>query len=515
MANYHSLKNAGLAKPAASTDLGSSSNKYGNLFLDGNITLGSTVVNSNNVINPKISSISYIGDDTATSTAGGQTVTLNGTGFSTGAGVLINTVSAPSVTVVSSVQITFTAPAMSAGTYVLYVINPDGGTATYLSGISFSGTPTWTTSAGSLGSVGAGLSGSFSVAATGDATITYAVKAGSTLPSGLSLNTSTGAITGTGPSVGNTTTYNFTLTATDGQNQDTDRTFSITVVTALSSVEMLVVAGGGGTPTRGGNNVGSGGGGAGGVVVHPSRAITTGVEYTVTVGAGATVGTSQTGNSGSDSIFGSNVIVAKGGGGGGSYVVGGSGGSGGGGGYDSLAGGTATQNTLGTNGGGTGYGNNGGAASGYGTGTAGGGGAGAVGGGNTSTADGASGGIGIQWPSGSGTYYAGGGGGGGAYGGGAGTGGSGGLGGGGNGGNKGSGDPASQPGTDGTVNTGGGAGASSGGSSVAGKAGGSGVVIIRYSDTFSAAAATTGSPTITVSGGYRTYKFTSSGSITF
>jgi hypothetical protein len=40
-------------------------------------------------------------------------------------------------------------------------------------------------------------------------------------------------------------------------------------------------------------------------------------------------------------------------------------------------------------------------------------------------------------------------------------------------------------------------------------------VIIRYSDTYSAAASTTGSPTITVSGGYRVYKWTGSGSITF
>jgi hypothetical protein len=40
------------------------------------------------------------------------------------------------------------------------------------------------------------------------------------------------------------------------------------------------------------------------------------------------------------------------------------------------------------------------------------------------------------------------------------------------------------------------------------------VVIIRYPDSYSAAT-TTGSPTITVTGGYRIYKFTGSGSITF
>jgi hypothetical protein len=45
--------------------------------------------------------------------------------------------------------------------------------------------------------------------------------------------------------------------------------------------------------------------------------------------------------------------------------------------------------------------------------------------------------------------------------------------------------------------------------------GGSGIVIIRYPDIYAAATSTTGSPTITVAGGYRVYTWTSSGSITF
>jgi hypothetical protein len=40
-------------------------------------------------------------------------------------------------------------------------------------------------------------------------------------------------------------------------------------------------------------------------------------------------------------------------------------------------------------------------------------------------------------------------------------------------------------------------------------------VIIRYPDTFAAPASTAGSPTVTVSGGFRIYSWTSSGSITF
>lgn len=63
----------------------------------------------------------------------------------------------------------------------------------------------------------------------------------------------------------------------------------------------------------------------------------------------------------------------------------------------------------------------------------------------------------------------------------------------------------------GAANTGGGGGG--GGNN--GAAGGSGVVIIKYSDYYPAATSTTGSPTITVAGGYRIYQFTASGSITF
>jgi hypothetical protein len=75
---------------------------------------------------------------------------------------------------------------------------------------------------------------------------------------------------------------------------------------------------------------------------------------------------------------------------------------------------------------------------------------------------------------------------------------------------------SSTAGGSGSANTGGGgAGGSYIGSINSGGNGGSGIVILRYPDTFRAATSTTGSPTITVAGGFRVYNFTASGSITF
>jgi len=180
---------------------------------------------------PKISSIVYPGNDTAAATAGGQTVTLNGAGFNAGASVLINGSYAGVVSVANSTSLSFTTPSNSGGTYILYVINTDGGTGISVPGISYSGTPSWSNAAGSLATVYETAAVNTQLTATGDiadGTITYSLQSG-TLPPGSSLNSSTGLLSGTTQVTENSTTYNFTIRATDGQNQDTDRAFSITI----------------------------------------------------------------------------------------------------------------------------------------------------------------------------------------------------------------------------------------------------------------------------------------------
>jgi len=339
-------------------------------------------------------------------------------------------------------------------------------------------------------------------------TISYSISAGS-LPTGASLNVNTGAISWVAQSVSTSTEYTFTLSASNG-SQTITKPFSLKILkySIVALLEYLVVAGGGGGAFYGG------GGGAGGLLTGTNYAVSSGIPIIVTIGGGgAGCATGGIPGTGANSSFTSTVttpILAYGGG----YGYGGpgragSGGSGGGGGtnmsiadsrgygvypgslyisaprqgYDGSDGTTAN----------TDY-------------SAGGGGAG---GGGVSGSYSFSGGGGIGLSSsitGTSVTYAGGGGGGGWIGGGTGGSGVGGAGGGGNGGNGGN----------GATNTGSGGGGGGYGAAIGGT-GGSGVVIIRYLDSTPAASATTnlaaGYPV--VSGGYRIYKWITSGTITF
>lgn len=183
----------------------------------------------NTISRPLISSITYTGDDTATVPAGGATITLNGSDFVTGAVVYLDGSAVGSTSVVSSTQVTFIAPAKSAGYYDLLLVNPDGSITQAVPGIQYSGTPTWTTAAGSLGSVYETKSISFTVQATSDSAITSYTLDSGVLPGDCILNTSTGTIIGIAPIISSVTVYNFTISAIDSENQSTAREFSITI----------------------------------------------------------------------------------------------------------------------------------------------------------------------------------------------------------------------------------------------------------------------------------------------
>ena len=183
---------------------------------------------------PAVNSISP-----TTETEANANITITGSNFSSGATVKFigndgTEYNSPSVTVNSTTEITATTPASALTVanepYDVKVIAVSGLSGILEDALDAGGLPAWDTSAGSLGSVASATSASFSVSATDPdgQSVTYSITTGS-LPTGLSLNTSTGAITGTAPTVGADTTSSFGITANDGTNDSSERTFSITV----------------------------------------------------------------------------------------------------------------------------------------------------------------------------------------------------------------------------------------------------------------------------------------------
>ena len=205
--------------------------------LGGSVTVGET--------KPTISSSSFTIAPSVSST-----ITIAGSNFisvpiveaisSTG---VITRASAVTFTSASSINATFT---LANGSYFLRVENNDGNAVRTSSAIlSVSSAPSWTTSAGSLGSFAAGstISG-LNVVATSDSNVTITevtspltLTGNSDTPattmnltlSGSAGTTATYTISGTAPSPTSDTNYSFTLRATDVESQTTDRTFSITI----------------------------------------------------------------------------------------------------------------------------------------------------------------------------------------------------------------------------------------------------------------------------------------------
>lgn len=441
----------------------------------------------------------------------GGYIKIIGSGFKTGCNVYVQGTAAISSTFVSSTEVRAQIGAVTSGVYHLYVVNTDNSGAVFLTGVKSSILPTWTTTS-PLPTNFADTVFTINLAATSDSTVSYALSSGNTLPTGITI-AANGVLSGSVTGISNNTTYSFYVDAADVELQTISKTFDITIAVGIP-IDYLIVAGGG----SGGTGYYGGGGGAGGFLDGSATAALGGT-YTIVVGAGGVGTTTQTlrgGNGGNSSVSGSgiNTLTGIGGGGGGSRnndstagtfaCSGADGGSGGGVGFSypgtTIAGSAKGGDALQPGSASGGYGFKGGGekdpALGYRLDGQGGGGAGAAG----SSVDQASdnGGIGRQSSiTGSAVYYAGGGGG--SYP----SPGTGGTGGGG----------AGYSGL-GTTNTGGGGGGANG-NNVQGGSGGSGVIILRYSSLIAAASSTTGSPTITVAGGYRTYKFTSSGSITF
>jgi hypothetical protein len=329
--------------------------------------------------------------------AGSGTFVISGTNFVDGGivyAVGTNAVEyqATTSTYNSIVQMTvlFTGLSPAYEPYDVKVVNPSNLFGLLPDAFFINDSPVWSTSSGSLGTYSSSVN--IQLAATDDEsnTITYSVTSGS-LPTGLSLSSS-GLISGTVTAT--PATYTFTVSASDGINTGQTRSFSITVPLVLT----------GGTLTSD--------------ATYYYRTFTAtqnfvsnislNADYLIVAGGGSGgvwsgVSGYRDGLKGTNSSFNSEIAI--GGGGGKSWNNGANadGGSGGGGSGNRTAGGAATS----------GQGNAGGVGNDS-LGSGGGGGAGAAGGVGNGSKHG-DGGIGINWKS-LGTFYAGGGGGGGASG---------------------------------------------------------------------------------------------------
>ncbi|BAQ88646.1 tail fiber [uncultured Mediterranean phage uvMED] len=169
--------------------------------------------------------------------ASATTVNITGTNFSgipivqfiksdTGAITSSNTVSLTNATTLS-VNCT-----LASGTYYVRIELENGRAARSTNAIFTASTaPSFSTGAGSIGTFAGNFSGTlFTIAGSSDSTVAFSETTSVLTGAGVTLNSSTGALTTSdfGASSTTPTTYTFTIRLTDAEGQTTDREFSMT-----------------------------------------------------------------------------------------------------------------------------------------------------------------------------------------------------------------------------------------------------------------------------------------------
>jgi hypothetical protein len=179
----------------------------------------------------------------------GGTITITGQNFASIPKVELQRAngafqSATSVTFTSATTISFTTgtAGLTNGQNVrILVTNPDGNAARSSSDLVVSDGPVFVTT--SLANGEANVSYSANVDVTADSAVTIALNTGSSLPSGISLGSTSNVsgttyravLSGTLPAAGSETTYNFILKATDAQSQVTTQALSITAEVGINN----------------------------------------------------------------------------------------------------------------------------------------------------------------------------------------------------------------------------------------------------------------------------------------
>jgi len=346
----------------------------------------------------------------------GATVVLQGTGENLSPDSLVRNSS-------NLLTATYTASNLDSGNvpYTIKVTNGSGLSAQLTDAITLDNSPVFTNAADTTFTVNdanrTGYSADCGATDSDGDTITYSLSSGS-LPTGASLNTSSGAVTGASAVVSDTLStftiaaattkstvtrqFKINVLAPVSQNYTSSTTLTVPAGSTFGNVQAWVIGGGGGGAGGTQGDMGFAGGGGGGLAKHTGLTLTA-ATYPITVGAGGAgqAGEGQPGSGGTASSF--HTLTANAGAGGptGAGSSGGAGGTGSGGTTNGTGGAGGAANPTGQSGG------NPGEAGGNGTNGAAGGG----GGGNDASSNGqVNGGVGGQGTS---ANYTGGGGGGG------------------------------------------------------------------------------------------------------
>ena len=165
-------------------------------------------------------------------------ITLSGDSFENGLEVSFNRIYSEDVSFSDANEATaMTGTGLVSGTYNIAVTNPNGARDMLIDGLIVDAMPEWTTAEGSLGSLVDSATGEhYTLEATDleEQPLTYTMTGGS-LPPGLSLDQSTGIISGDPDDVSESTTSTFEITLSDGAPTpyEVTRTFSITIIHGL------------------------------------------------------------------------------------------------------------------------------------------------------------------------------------------------------------------------------------------------------------------------------------------
>lgn len=179
------------------------------------------------ISNVQIATSSYtVLDDTSIDVNGGYIV-INGDGFESDMSLLVGETYVNTFTFVSSNVIRAQLPAKPSGSYNLTITNNDNGaSAIGVNSITYSSFPAWSSNS-SLDEVSADEAFEINLNANSDSNVVFSLQEGSSLPPGANLF-SNGSLSGT-IIIEDDTTYNFTVEATDEENQNTPRNFSLPV----------------------------------------------------------------------------------------------------------------------------------------------------------------------------------------------------------------------------------------------------------------------------------------------